>query len=42
MIVEREDRIVIGYIFRAWRMINGVKQYARDYGFKAWKIPVYK
>jgi hypothetical protein len=41
MRVEKEDRIIIGYIFCTWYMINGEKQFARDYGFKAWRIPVY-
>jgi hypothetical protein len=31
-----------GYIFRAWITVNGVKLYAKDYGHKAWRIPVYK
>jgi hypothetical protein len=29
------------YIFRAWRMSNGQKLWAKDYGFKAWRIPIY-
>ena len=29
------------YIFRAWRMHNGQKLWAKDYGLKAWRIPIY-
>jgi hypothetical protein len=25
-------------IFRAWRTVNGIRLYARDYGYKAWPI----
>ncbi|NUN68840.1 MAG: hypothetical protein HUU02_03920 [Bacteroidetes bacterium] len=28
------------YIFRASRMVNGKKQVAKDFGLKAWRIPV--
>ena len=32
-----------GYIFRAWiTNKKGVKLYAKDYGLKAWRIPIYK
>jgi hypothetical protein len=27
-------------IFRAWRLVNGEKLYAKDYGLKAWRIPL--
>ena len=30
------------YIFRAWITINGVRKYAKDYGYKAWRIPIYR
>jgi hypothetical protein len=30
-----------GYIFRTWITKDGVRLYAKDYGFKAWRIPVY-
>jgi hypothetical protein len=30
------------YIFRAWRHVNGVKLWAKDYGLKAWRIPIYR
>jgi hypothetical protein len=29
------------YIFRTWITKNGVRLYAKDYGMKAWRIPVY-
>lgn len=30
------------YIFRAWRRTkDGVVLWAKDYGLKAWRIPVY-
>lgn len=29
------------YIFRAWFERNGVRYWARDYGYKAWRIPIY-
>jgi hypothetical protein len=31
-----------GYIFRTWITKNGVRLYAKEYGLKAWRIPVYK
>lgn len=30
------------YIYRAWITINGVKYYARDFGKRAFRIPVRK
>jgi hypothetical protein len=30
------------FIFRTWITVNGVKRYAKDYGYKAWRIPIYK
>ena len=38
---KKNDRTISYFIFRASRMINGEKQYAKDYGLRAWKIPVY-
>ena len=32
----------IGYILRAWITKDGVKVWAKDYGYKAWRIPVYR
>lgn len=34
-------RVIIGYIFRPYITKNGVRIWARDYGRKAWRIPVY-
>lgn len=36
-------RRIIGYIFRAWRHhpITNEVLWARDYGKKAWRIPIY-
>jgi hypothetical protein len=32
----------IRYIYRAWRYGKGGKRlYARDYGYRAWRIPIY-
>ena len=33
-----------GYIFRAWRYAKDgtTELWARDYGYKAWRIPVYE
>jgi hypothetical protein len=37
------NRRPLYYIFRAWRRHpkTGEKMWARDYGLKAWRIPVY-
>jgi hypothetical protein len=34
---------VIGYIFRAWRRHpkTGEKLWAKDYGLRAWRIPIF-
>lgn len=37
----RQDGKCTGYIFRASITINGVKYYAKDYGYRAFRIPVY-
>jgi hypothetical protein len=30
------------YIFRPWRTLpDGTKLWAKDYGLKAWRIPIY-
>jgi len=26
------------WIFRAWKIVNGQKLWAKDYGYKAWPI----
>jgi len=37
-----KNRKAMYYIFRAWITVNGVRLYAKDYGYKAWRIPVYR
>ena len=32
----------VGYIFRTWITVKGEKGYAKDYGLKAWRIPIYR
>lgn len=40
--ISRKRRRVIGYIFRTWiTRKDGTRDFARDHGFKAWRIPVY-
>ncbi|MEE4357112.1 MAG: hypothetical protein V2I97_11640 [Desulfococcaceae bacterium] len=39
---KRRGRKVTGYIFRAWiTRKDGTRDYARDHGYRAWRIPVY-
>ena len=38
---KKERREVAYYIFRASITVNGVTYYAKDYGKKAFRIPVY-
>jgi len=36
-------RKILYYIFRTWKTKkDGTRDYARDHGFKAWKIAVYE
>ncbi len=36
-------RRILYYIFRTWvTRKDGTRDYARDHGLKAWKIPVYE
>lgn len=37
---RKKEREAANYIFRASRTVNGVTYYAKDYGLKAFKIPV--
>lgn len=37
----RQDGKCTGYIFRASITVKGVKYYAKDYGRRAFRIPVY-
>lgn len=32
---------ILGYIFRTWVTRNGVRDYAKDHGLRAWRIPIY-
>ncbi len=38
----QSDRVIVGYIFRPYRDLpDGRRIWARTYGLKAWRIPVY-
>lgn len=39
---RKKERKADYYIFRASRTVNGVTYYAKDYGLRAFKIPVYR
>ncbi len=41
VIETQKGRRVAYYIFRAWIIKNDVKYWAKDYGYKAWRIPIY-
>ncbi len=39
---SRKRRRIVGYIFRVWRTLpDGSRIWAKDYGLKAWRIPLY-
>ena len=38
----RASKPVMYYIFRTKMTINGVTLYAKDYGLKAFRIPIYR
>ena len=39
---RHRTRRIVGYIFRAWvTRKDGTRDYARDHGRKAWRIPIY-
>lgn len=39
---QRGSRKILFYIFRTWiTRKDGSRDYARNHGFKAWRIPVY-
>jgi hypothetical protein len=40
-IFEDNGKKVVRYIFRPYITVKGVKYYAKDYGKKAFKIPIY-
>lgn len=44
--MDRKDQVErrrpVRYIFRAWRTNrDGTRLYAKDFGLKAWRIPIY-
>jgi len=39
--MSKQGEKPVGYIFRTWITINGEKRYAKNYGLKAWRIPIY-
>ncbi len=40
---KSKKRRIVGFIFRAWRYSkDGTQLWAKDYGLKAWKIPIYE
>ena len=40
--VQIERRKPARYIFRTWRTSrDGTRLYAKDFGLKAWRIPIY-
>ena len=39
---SQSDREVAYYIFRASITKNGTKIYAKDYGLRAFRIPIYR
>ena len=38
----KKCRKIVGYIFRSRITINGITYYAKDYGKKAFKIPIFE
>jgi hypothetical protein len=40
-LAQPKGKRIVGYIFRAWITKDGVRLYAREYGHKAWRIPIY-
>jgi hypothetical protein len=40
--MQNNTKKPVGYIFRPWITVNGVKRWAKDHGHKAWRIPIYK
>lgn len=39
---SQDGRQVAYYIFRTKMTVNGVTLYAKDYGLKAFRIPIYR
>lgn len=41
--IDQDNRRPKYYIFRTWiTRKDGTRDYARDHGYKAWRIPVYE
>lgn len=39
---SQKARKIVGFIFRAWiTRKDGTKDWARDHGKRAWRIPIY-
>ena len=39
---KNAKRRIVGWIFRAWvTRKDGTRDWARDHGYKAWRIPIY-
>lgn len=42
LMAKNAKRRIVGWIFRAWvTRKDGTRDWARDHGYKAWRIPVY-
>jgi hypothetical protein len=39
--MQTDERKPTGYIFRTWITREGVRDYAKDHGLKAWRIPIF-
>jgi uncharacterized membrane protein YphA (DoxX/SURF4 family) len=45
LILKKNQKVrrIIGYIFRAWiTRKDGTRDWARDHGYRAWRIPIYE
>jgi hypothetical protein len=40
--MDKKGKASFGYIFRPWITVKGERRYAKDYGLKAWRIPIYR
>ena len=39
---DRKHRQIVRYVFRPWRTLpDGTRIWAKSYGRKAWRIPIY-
>lgn len=39
---NKSGRKPVGFIFRTWITREGVRDYAKDHGLKAWRIPIFR